>query len=119
VAVAGILLALMAAFSTIGVHNYTAEKRVYVAAINDLMARGVQRDTIDAGRIFNGEIAYRRFGEGIWYRRRDFVLSTRGKRDQTLLRDYTQISEYNVPRWRIWGSSGPILGVYAVKPGPK
>ncbi len=119
VAVGGLFLALMASFSIVGVHNYTAEKRVYVAAINDLVARGVQRDTIDAGRIFNGEIAYGRFGEGIWYRSRDFVLSARGKRDQILLRDYTQVSDYPVPRWPIWGSRGPILGVYAVKPGPK
>lgn len=125
----GAFLAGMAWYSIVNEHNHMAEKRVRAGAIIDLTAQGVPRDTIDPGWVFNGEL-YDRFGIKVpkrekmdaataraiifpkyWYRSRDYVVGTRGEPDYVLLR------RYPVPRWPIWGSTGPDILVYGPKTG--
>ena len=49
-----------------------------------------------------------------WYRSRDYVIAgTTGEPDHVLLR------RYSVPRWPIWGSTGPDVLVYGPKEAPK
>jgi 4-amino-4-deoxy-L-arabinose transferase-like glycosyltransferase len=121
VLVGGILLSAMAWYSIVNLHNYFAEKRVRVAAIEYLTARGVARDSIDAGWVFNGDLFYGRYGQpGLlpplsaggawshdWYRTRNYIVGTSPEPG------YTVLHRFPVPRWQVWGSRGQdvlILG---------
>jgi len=114
----GVLVAGMAWYSIVNEHNYMAEKRVWAAAINELVAQGIPRETIDATWIFNGEVSYGRFGTKTgaspdWYRSRDYVVGIWPEPNYTLLH------RYPVPRWPIWGSTGSAVLVYGPKAEPR
>ena len=115
-AVSGVFLAGMAGYSIVNQHNHMAEKRVWAAAIDELVAQGIPRENIDAGWVFNGEKAYGRFGDMRsyqWYSKRDYTVGFR------LGNDYPVLHNYPVPRWPIWGSTGPEIGVYGPKSAPR
>lgn len=114
--VGGVFLAAMTIYSITSAHNYTAQKRARVDAIDWLLAQGIPRDTIDASWVFNGESAYGRFGSRTdaakdWFRSRDYVVSTRREADYVLLR------RFPVPYWSLWGRWGPDVLVHARMPG--
>jgi len=114
-AAGGVLLAGMAFYSIVTAHNYLAEKRVVVVAIDGLTARGVPRDSIDGSWVFNGDALYGRTGNSNfdWYRSRDYIVGFQMEPNYTLLR------RYPVPRWPIWHSRGPDLLVHGPKTGPE
>jgi hypothetical protein len=105
-------LAGMGWYSITNMHNYAIEKRTVEKALSELLARGVPRETINAGWTFNGDQLYDRFRKkrpsGPWLETEDFIISAHPRSGFKL------IATYPVNRWPLWGSKGSPVRVYGL-----
>lgn len=109
VGLAAAVLCGSAIYVIVNEHNHMAEKRVWARALDDLLAEGIPRQTIDAGWVFNGPDLYGRFGSKKghkWYKSKDYLISTWSEPNFELRRSYP------VARWPLWGDGGSDVQVY-------